>query len=102
MADAQQEEFSDHLSTYNAFNKLVLLTGEAPNAAAKADVERVARGVENVRSVYNELQVGPVSAISARTNDTYITSKVKARFVDGQKFSPVQILRQHSILKWAF
>ena len=24
MADAQQEDFSDHLSTYNAFNKLVL------------------------------------------------------------------------------
>ena len=79
-----------HVNT-TSFNKLVLLTGEAPNAAAKADVERVARGVENVRSVYNELQIGPVSAISARTNDTYITSKVKARLVDDRKVNPLHI-----------
>jgi osmotically-inducible protein OsmY len=79
-----------HVNT-TSYNKLVLLTGEAPNAAAKEDVERVARGVENVRGVFNEMQVGAVSAISARTNDAYITSKVKARFVDANKFNALHV-----------
>jgi osmotically-inducible protein OsmY len=47
--------------------------------------------VEKVRSVYNELTVGPVTPLSVRTNDTVTTSKVKARFVDGQRFSPVHV-----------
>jgi osmotically-inducible protein OsmY len=75
-----------------SFNKLVLVTGEAPNSAAREDVERVARGVENVRGVYNELQIGPASAISARTNDAYVTSKVKARLIDVRdKLNPLHV-----------
>jgi osmotically-inducible protein OsmY len=76
---------------YTSYNKLVLLTGEVPTAAAREDAERVVRGVENVRGVYNELQVAANSALSSRTNDTYITSKVKARFVEGRKFNPVHV-----------
>jgi osmotically-inducible protein OsmY len=74
-----------------SYNRMVLLTGEAPDAAAKATAEKVAQGVDNVRGVYNELAVGPNSALSARANDTYLTSVVKARFVDAQRFSPVHV-----------
>ncbi len=75
----------------NSFNRQVLLTGEVPTAAARDDAERVTRSIENVRGVFNELQVGPNTALSVRTNDAYLTSKVKARFVDGQNFSPVHV-----------
>jgi osmotically-inducible protein OsmY len=30
--------------------------------------------------------IGAISSFSARSNDTYITSKVKARFIDANKF----------------
>jgi osmotically-inducible protein OsmY len=76
---------------YTSYNKLVLLSGEVPNAAARDDAERIVRGVENVRGVYNELQVAGNSALTSRTNDSYLTSKVKARFVDGGKFNPVHV-----------
>jgi osmotically-inducible protein OsmY len=79
-----------HVAT-TSFNKLVLLSGEVPDAAAKADIERIVRGIEGVRGTYNELQVGPVSPISARANDSYITSKVKTRFLDGRRFNPVHV-----------
>ena len=36
--------------------------------------------------VWNELQIGPPSTFQNRSNDAYITSKVKGRFVDGGKF----------------
>jgi osmotically-inducible protein OsmY len=74
-----------------SYNRLVLLSGEVPNAAAREEAERIARGVENVRGVYNELQVSGNSAFTVRSNDSFITSKVKARFVDAQKFNPIHV-----------
>jgi osmotically-inducible protein OsmY len=40
-----------------------------------------------VRGFYNEIAVVGNSALTARTNDSYLTGKVKARFVDAQKFN---------------
>lgn len=74
-----------------SFNRMVLLSGEVPSAATREDAERIARGVENVRGVFNELQVAGNAALSSRTNDSYLTSKVKARFVDSQKFNAVHV-----------
>jgi osmotically-inducible protein OsmY len=71
-----------------SYNRAVLLTGEVPDANAKTEVGRIVTGVPNVKSVVNELQVGPPSALSGRGNDTVITSKVKGRFIDYNKFSP--------------
>lgn len=69
-----------------SYNRNVLITGEAPDAAAKADIEKTVRGVDNVRSVTNELAVAPPTSYTSRSNDAYITSKIKARFVDANRF----------------
>jgi osmotically-inducible protein OsmY len=69
-----------------SFNGIVLLTGEVPVEAAKTDIGELVRTTPKVRAVQNELFVGPVSDIQTRTNDTLITSKVKARFVEAAKF----------------
>jgi len=70
-----------------SYNRNVLLTGEAPSENMRAQLNEVVAGVENVRGVVNEVVVGPNSTLSARANDTLITSNVKARFVDAQRFS---------------
>lgn len=71
-----------------SYNRNVLITGEAPDAAAKADIEKIARGIDNVRSVTNELAVAPPTSYTSRSNDAYITSKIKARFLDANRFHP--------------
>jgi osmotically-inducible protein OsmY len=71
-----------------AYNRMLLLTGEVPTAVIKADVEKLAAGVPNVKSISNELLIAGASSFGGRSNDTYITSKVKARYVDANKFSP--------------
>lgn len=71
-----------------SYNRNVLLTGEAPDAATKAEVARLAGDVVNVRGVVNEIVVGPPSSAKSRASDTYLTSKVKARFVEANKFLP--------------
>jgi osmotically-inducible protein OsmY len=86
------ERFGDkaHVNV-TAFNRWVLLTGEAPDEAARAEMEKLAAGVPNVRGVSNEVQVSGVSSLTSRASDSFITSKVKARFVDARKFSPVHV-----------
>lgn len=70
-----------------SYNRTVLLTGEVPDAAARADVEKLVAGVPNVKAISNELLIGAPSSLSARSNDTYLTSKVKARFIDASQFA---------------
>src|SRR3990172_8302153 len=65
-----------------SYNRNVLLTGEAPAAATKTQIEGIVREIPNVRGVVNEIQVAGVSSYTARGNDSYLTSKVKARFID--------------------
>src|SRR5471032_2112519 len=65
-----------------SYDRNVLLTGEVPDAAAKAEIENIVREINNVRGVVNEIQVAGVSSYTSRANDSYLTSKVKARFVD--------------------
>jgi len=69
-----------------SYNGIVLLTGEVPAEAAKADIGEIARTTPKVRSVQNELVVGAVTDMGSRSNDSLITSKVKARFVEANKF----------------
>jgi osmotically-inducible protein OsmY len=71
-----------------SYNRMLLLTGEAPSAEIKADIEKLASGVPGVKSISNELAIAGPSSFGGRSNDTYLTSKVKARFVDANKFSP--------------
>ena len=69
-----------------SYNGIVLLTGEVPAEAARADIAELARSTSKVRSVQNELVIGPVTDLGSRSNDTLITSKVKTRFVEANKF----------------
>jgi osmotically-inducible protein OsmY len=74
-----------------SYNRYALLTGEVPDDAARADVETVVRGVPNVLGVTNDLQVAGKSSTTSRSNDALITSKVKARFADANKFNPFYV-----------
>jgi len=86
------ERFGDKVHVnITSYNRNVLLTGEVPDEKVKAEIEKIAQSVSTVRAVTNELQVGALAPYSARTNDTAITSKVKARFIDVGKFSVIHV-----------
>lgn len=82
------ERFGDRLHVNaTSYNRKVVLTGELPDEAMRADVLALVRRTENVAGVWDELVVAPSSSMGARTTDTYITSKVRARFLDSGQFS---------------
>lgn len=68
--------------TVISFNRQVLLVGTVGNEADRRRVEEAVARVDNVRSVVNEVVVGPGSTLPERSNDTYITGKVKASLLD--------------------
>jgi len=70
-----------------SFNRRVLLTGEAPDAATRDQVAALVRGIKDVREVQNELIVGETSSFLARSKDAIITGKVKTRFMDSERIS---------------
>ena len=67
-----------------SYNRQVLLTGEVPSEQDKQRVERVVAGVENVRSIVNELGVVGSSTLTQRASDSLVTGQVKASLLDAK------------------
>ena len=68
----------------NSYNRIVLLSGEVNSEAARDQAAQIAKGVDNVTDVLNELNVMPASSLSTRANDTLVATKVKATLVDAK------------------
>ncbi len=66
----------------DCYNQQVLLTGQVPTEADKIQAQNIVAAIANVKSVANQLVVGPNSSLAEQANDTYITSKVRATFID--------------------
>ncbi len=83
-----------------SYNRNVLLTGEVPDTAAKVKADGLTKEITNTRSITNEIAVGPKSSIGSRSNDTYLTSKVKTKFVTENKFAAnlVKVVTENSVV----
>ena len=83
-----------------SYNRMVLITGEVPTEADKQAVEQALARIENVRSVVNELAVMPVTSVSARSNDAYLTGQVKAAFVNdpGLQVNSIKVVTERSVV----
>jgi len=74
-----------------SFNRAALMTGEVPSEEAKQQAELLVRALPNVRKVYNYTVVAPVSSLSERNNDTWITTKVRTNLLNGNGFPSSQV-----------
>jgi osmotically-inducible protein OsmY len=63
------------------FNRRVLLTGETRTEDLKSDITRQIRAMKNVTDVFNELTPAPISSLTARANDSFITTRIKSTFI---------------------
>lgn len=87
-------------ANFTSYNKRVLITGEAPTAELRARVEEIARKIEDVREVYNELAIAAPTGVGTRTNDGYISAKVKTRLFDDDRISGnhVKVVTENSVV----
>lgn len=67
--------------TVTVFNRLILLTGEAPTAQMRDKLTDLARELEGAREVYNEVAITDPIPLNSRTHDSWISSKIKTRLI---------------------
>lgn len=79
-----------HLSV-TSFNGIVLLTGETPKPEQKERMGQIASEVEKVRRVVNEVAVMEPTPMQSRSQDTWITTKVKTRLAGDKRISPFHV-----------
>lgn len=63
------------------FNHIVLLTGEVHTDVQRQHAAKLAKQLEGTKKVVNELALSGKTNLASRVNDTYITGKVKAKFI---------------------
>ena len=69
-----------------SYNRHVLLSGEATSDAVKRGVEDEVSTVPGIKRVFNEMAVGPQAGVIAVSNDTRLTTIVKTRFLEANRF----------------
>jgi osmotically-inducible protein OsmY len=64
-----------------SYNGQVLLVGQVPDEQDKQEAGNIASQIRHVRKVHNELDIaGPTSGI-VRSNDAYLTTRIKAQML---------------------
>lgn len=69
-----------------SYNRQLLVSGEAATTAVKRGVEEEISTVRGVKRIFNEMTVGPLAGVMSVSNDTRLTTIVKARFLDAGRF----------------
>jgi len=88
VSDALKDQGHVNVTSYN---RVALLTGEATTEALKAEAEKLTAAVPEVKGVVNDIRIGAPTSMGSRSNDAYLTSVVKTRFVGEQKFNPLHV-----------
>lgn len=78
----------------------LLLVGDVPSDADRERAVNIARGIPKVHSVDNYIRVGDLTPFSVRSNDTWITSKVKSQMVttDGVPFRTIKVTTERGVV----
>ncbi len=64
-----------------SFNGVVLLVGQVPDEAASRKAEAEVDKLQNVRRIYNELEIAGPTSMLTRSGDAWVTSKVKTQLL---------------------
>jgi osmotically-inducible protein OsmY len=78
---AENEAYDDAHLIVVSYNGYVLLAGQVNDEPLKATATEVARKVKGVRRIYNELEIGPTTSALQRTQDTWITGRIKTQLL---------------------
>ncbi len=90
---------SSHINI-TAYNRVILLTGEVPNNELRSLAGETARDFRGVRQVHNELVAQGASSFISRTNDTWITTKVKSKLLANEEIdgSNIKVVTEGGVI----
>ena len=74
-----------------SYNGIVLITGETPTEELKQEISSTVKAIPNVRAVHNKLLIAAPSALTSRSSDAWITSKIKTKLATDKQIEPYYI-----------
>lgn len=83
-----------------SYNRQVLVSGEATSEDVKRSVEEEVNTVPGIKRIFNELVVGPQAGVLSVSNDTRLTTIVKTRFIEANRFQPnhVKVVTENGVV----
>lgn len=83
-----------------SYNNMVLLVGQVPNQALKDQAGNIAKGVEYVRGVFNQLTIGPKISSGRVIKDSWVTSQAKSKLLvtKGIKSNDIKVVTENGVV----
>ena len=86
--DVLQNQTNLHLVCING---AVLIIGQAPNSYLRDMAVKEVTSVNGVQKVHNQIRIGHSTSFTTRSNDVWLTSKVKTALFSSDKLNPTNI-----------
>ncbi len=99
IADTRLTEINSHMNIA-VFHHLALLVGQAPSEKARIAAGRMARDNKLVKRVVNEVTISPPTTMLTRTNDAWITAKIKTLMItkSGLESGQIKVVTEDSVV----
>ena len=85
---ALEQQTNLHLVSING---ALLIVGQAPNSYLRDLAIKEISTIEGVVKVHNQIRIGNTTSITTRSNDVWLTSKVKTALLGSDKLNPTKI-----------
>ncbi|WP_298443264.1 division/outer membrane stress-associated lipid-binding lipoprotein [uncultured Ferrimonas sp.] len=72
-------------------NQQVLLVGQVPNQMLHTKAVQLIKQIDGVERVHDQLRTGNPLGFTSRSNDSWITTKVKSRMLSNDKLNSLRI-----------
>lgn len=84
----------------SSYNRMVLLTGEVNSVNDRTLAERFVKSQDNVKTVINDLVIGPETTLTQRAKDQLISAEIKTRLIASKDIhaSAVHIVTQNGVV----
>ncbi|WNC68086.1 BON domain-containing protein [Thalassotalea nanhaiensis] len=74
-----------------SLNGTVLVVGQSPNKALRTQVINIISGIQGIRKVHNQIRIANKTSYGTRTNDSWLTTKVKTELLASDKIDGTAI-----------
>lgn len=79
-----------HVSAIS-YNNRLLLIGQVPSRKIRTDIEKAVKNVKKIRQVHNEITLDAPTSLLQRSNDSWITTKIKSEMALTKDLNPTRV-----------
>lgn len=90
ISDIMRDEPKVHVSAI-CYNNRVLLVGQVPTRQTKAEIERKIKDIDKIKKLHNEIMIKAPTSMMTRSNDSWITTKIKGEMAVTKEFNPIRV-----------